>query len=311
MMNPALIKTPTISLWKAEFDDMLSGKKSTDFNKLGGAGAYVLNILTYTSKNNENLNLSVHNFFEVFNDALNQQVKKPKADALTLEVLVELANSFTNKYELNTLNVKHLTKITTLFNTFISQQSQVELIQHEEIFDTYLHYLKMFVLPIEIFNKPDKIIDTQINLLNQKPNLVKKIESNLHNIISNFKETIGGLAVFILYLLNKYDEILPENKVLQTELIEYSIAYKTATNKLISEAILKFANENEAIFSQILEAMECRLTSDGFNILYKNGTFKQLEPNKKQWDRLNKTFKLNSRPVNEILNEHLSRQLNS
>jgi len=309
MMNSALIKIPTIDLWKAEFKEMFSGRKTADFERLGGAGAYVINIFSYTSKNPENLNRSVDLFFDVFNKELENLLTQQHINDLHVEIMVEIAAAFVKRFDARTLNTIYLSRITKLLNTFIQHQNQNVNQNQEEIFYTYLHYLKMFVLPIEDLNNPDFIPDTQIVQIENTPFLADAINHLLQFIVTQFNPSLSGFATFLLYLLNQFNEFLPQNKILQTELIEYSIANKAATNHLISQAILQFASEHENTFNSILESMQCRLTSDGFSIIYNDGSFKDLAPEQNQWEQLNKIYNLNKRPVHEILKEQMNREL--
>jgi len=309
MMNPVLIKKPTTNLWKAEFEEMLNGKKTDDFEKLGSAGAYVQNIFLYTLKNNETLNRSVDLFFEVFESKLTKLIKEPALTSLQLEIMIDIAAAFVKQYNDKTFSINYLQKITDLVNAYIKLKNTSNVKQNEGAFYSYLHYLKVFVLPVEEEGFNNIIAETKIDEIKKDDPLIKSIHTILKFSILHFEKTTSGLATFLLYLLNYCVKELSLSDTLQTELVEYSIANKAATNNLISKAILKFATENEAEFKNILNTMQCRLTSDGFNIIYNNGTFKHLELESQQWEMLNETYHLNAKPVHEILNEHLNRNL--
>lgn len=307
MMDPLLIKAPSSEKWLALVKEILAGKKDIDLNKLGGAGPFIKNIFLHT--NEELLAKSIEDFFNVFKALLkkyNEANELPNAEEILL--LISVAYTFSkrekiksyekNMYEAglkNTSSPFYFSQLTALVSNYVKASEPNNLIDNQAVVYDYLLYLKRSYAKL-----------LKGNYLNRQQMLsIKKILKASVGI----NEKHASLANFLLYSLDENDQSLPKKSAITESIIQYCIASKNVTNKLLNNLILDFARLNNESFNAILDNFNCNLSSDGFTILYADQSFKDLEPGKEEWEYLNDLYNLNTTPVNEILKQHLTRSI--
>jgi len=309
MMDAYLINEPDVDKWSDHIQDILSGKKDIDLNKLGDAGSYIKNIFLHTE--DKHLSKSIKDFFKVYNGLLqqyNQTSYKESTDEILL--MLNIANSFRKKdklkdYELrlyeagleNTGSLHYFNQLTLLTSNFVEQTAANNLIDNQAILYEYLLYLKKCYITVFA----DK---------NAVKNLLPSIKKIL-NAAVGVNEKLSSLSGFLLYSLDENEEAIAKNPNINKSIIQYCIASKSITNKLLNQLILDFARINHTTFNDILDSFDCSLSSDGFTIVYSDQSYKDLEPGKKEWNYLNELYNLNDTPVAEILQKHLTRPITS
>lgn len=307
MMNPILIKKPDTDKWLVLVKEILDGKKDIDLNKLGGAGPFIKNIFLHTDV--EKLSKSIADFFSVFKFLLenyNNSDQASKAEEILF--VLSIVNTFSKKEKIknyeknlyeaglkNTSSPFYFSQLTSLVSSYVDVSNSNNLIDNQAIIYEYLLYLKRSYAGL----LKDNYLSHQ-QLLSIKKILKASIGIN---------EKHTSLANFLLYSLDENEPSLPKNPAVTESIIQYCIASKNVTNKLLNNLILDFARVNNTLFSTILKTFNCNLSSDGFTILYADQSYKDLEPGKEEWEYLNDLYNLNSTPVEEILKQHLSRSI--
>lgn len=306
MISKNLIKDPTVKLWRHEIEAMISGEKNMDLNKLGGAGAYVKKIFSNT--NDVVLQDSIKFFFYVINEQLEQLLKSTFVETDALTIIIDIVNSFKRKdtYQYweerlisagieDTASVRYFIEVTALIYKFLEQTNDSNLHDHQSIIYNYLLYVKKR----QFFLIDDHSI----------PEITKyQVKSILESSV-DYDNRIAALAAFLLYSIDEETEILSQSNSIKEKIVEYCIASKNITNDLLNKVILDFARFNKPSFSRMLELFNCNLSLDGFNIVYADQSFKNLEPAKEDWENLDKVYHFSNVPVLEILKEQITKKL--